>query len=103
MWNMIDIKRDLASMVYRFFDKKSPGSAVTCAWSDPSAMWDAQDKSAIENKILQNQELAEELYKPIIRKFEKWKVHSSFTDNICGADLADMQLIPKFNIHALFL
>ena len=100
---MIDIKRDLASMVYRFFDKKSPGGAVTCAWSDPSTMRDAQDKSAIENKILQNQELAEELYKPIIRKFEKWKVHSSFTDNICGADLADMQLTPKFNMHGLFL
>ena len=25
------------------------------------------------------------------------KVHSLFIDNICGADLADMQLISKFN------
>ena len=35
--------------------------------------------------------------KPIIRKFEKSKVHSSFEDNIWGVDLADMQLISKYN------
>ena len=29
---------------------------------------------------MSNQELAEELYKPIIRKFEKQKVYSSFKD-----------------------
>ena len=46
---------------------------------------------------MSNKELAEELYKPIIRKFKKRKVHSSFIDNIWGADLADMQLISKFN------
>ena len=54
---------------------------------------------------MSNKELAEELYKPIIRKFKKRKVHSSFIDNIWGADLADMQLISKFNelkvIHLL--
>ena len=42
-------------------------------------------------------ELADELHKPIIRKFEKRKAHSPFTDNLLGADLADMQLISKFN------
>ena len=47
---------------------------------------------------LQNfEELAEELYKPIIRKFKKTKVHSFFIENIWDADLADMQLISKFN------
>ena len=40
-----------------------------------------------------NQPLAEELNKPIIRKFDKRKVYPSFKDNIWGADLADMQLI----------
>ena len=40
-----------------------------------------------------NKEFAEELRKPIIRKFEKEKVHSSFIDNIWGATLADMQLL----------
>ena len=42
-------------------------------------------------------ELVEELHKPIIRNFNQIKVHSLFIDNICGADLADMQLISKFN------
>ena len=37
-----------------------------------------------------NKELAEELHKPIIRRFEKRKVQLLFIDNICGADLADV-------------
>ena len=45
----------------------------------------------------ENIQLADELHKPIIRKFIKRKVYSSFRDNIWGADLADMQLISKFN------
>ena len=44
-----------------------------------------------------NQQLANELHKPIIRKFKKRKVYSSFKDNIWGVDLADMQLISKYN------
>ena len=47
--------------------------------------------------ITSNKELAEELHKLIMRKFEKRKIHSSFIDNIWGADLADMQLISRFN------
>ena len=49
------------------------------------------------------QELAEELHKPIIRKFKKQKLCSSFIDNIWFADLVDMQLISKFSegIHVL--
>ena len=43
------------------------------------------------------QQLAKELHKPMIRKFKKIKVHSTFIDNIWGADLADMQLINKSN------
>ena len=35
--------------------------------------------------------------KPIIRKFEKRKVHTAFKDNIWGADLADMQLLSRYN------
>ena len=42
-------------------------------------------------------DLAEELHKPIIRKLKKRTVYSGFKDNIWGADLADMQLISKFN------
>ena len=46
---------------------------------------------------MSDQQLAEELHKPVIGKFKKWKVHSIFIDNIWGADLADMQIISKFN------
>ena len=52
---------------------------------------------------LSKQQLAEELHKLIIKKFEKRKVHSSFTDNIWGADLANMQLISKLNKGILFI
>ena len=68
----------IASMVYKFFDKKTSGSGI-------------------KNENMSDQQLAEELHKPIIRKFNKRKVHSPFIDNIWGADLADMQLIGKFN------
>ena len=59
-------------MVYTFLDKKSKGSGIK-----------------------QNKQLANELYKPIIRKFKKRKAHSSYKDNIRGIDLADIQLISK--------
>ena len=52
---------------------------------------------------MQNKELAEELGKPIIRKFEKREVRLSFIDNIWGANLAGMQLISKFNKGIRFL
>ena len=58
---------------------------------------------AIKKEFMQNEELAEELHKPIIRKFAKRKVHSSLIDNICGADLGDMKLISKFNKGFRFL
>ena len=51
----------------------------------------------------QNEQSVEELHKPIISKFRKRKVYSSFKDNIGGADLADMQLISKFNKGFRFL
>ena len=47
-------------------------------------------------------ELKEELHKQIIRKFEK-KLYSSFKHNICSDDLADMQLISKYNKGFPFL
>ena len=48
-------QRGLASMVYRFFDNKSKGSGI---------------------KSMPNQQLANELHKPIIRKFKERKVYS---------------------------
>ena len=71
-------QRGLASMVYKFFDKKTTGCGTN-----------------MEAKP--NEKLAEELHKRIIRKLKKRTVYSGFKDNIWGADLADMQLISKFN------
>ena len=47
--------------------------------------------------IPQNEQLAEELHKPIIKSSKKRKVHSAFKGNIGGADLSHMQLTSKFN------
>ena len=48
-------QRGLASMVYKFFDKKTSGSCI-------------------KNENISNKELAEDLHKPIIRKFNKINV-----------------------------
>ena len=74
-------QRGLTSMVYKFFDKKSMGSATV----KPSSL---ESSSSI---------LADELHKPVIKKFNKRKVYSQFKDNICGVDLADMQSLSRKN------
>ena len=76
-------QRGLASIVYNFFDSKVSGSGAKL--------------------IPENEQLANELHKPIIRKFEKRKVYSTFKDNIWGVDLADMQLLSKYNKGIRFL
>ena len=38
-----------------------------------------------------------------MENFKKRRVYSSFKDNICGADLANMQLISRFNKGIRFL
>ena len=76
-------QRRVAPMVYNFFDKKTAGGGI--------------------KSMQQNEKLAEELHKPIIRKFKKRKVYSAFKDNIWGAHLADMQLISKYNKGFSFL
>ena len=59
--------------------------------------------SGIKKEKNSNKGIAAELHKPIIRKFNKIKVHSPFIDNIWYADLADMQLISKSNKGFSFL
>ena len=50
-----------------------------------------------------NKILAEELDKPVIKKFNKRKVYSQFKDNIWGVDLADMQSLSKKNNSIKYL
>ena len=73
-------QRGLASMVYKFFDKKSLGSGF---------------KKLKNTRKPRSSILADELHKPIIRKFNKRKVYSQFKDNIWGVDLADMQSLSR--------
>ena len=51
----------------------------------------------MKNQIISNKKLSEELHKPIISEFKERKVKSPFIDNIWSVDLADIQLISKFN------
>ena len=79
-------QRCLASMVYKFFYKKS-----------------ASGSGIANNENKQNLQLAEELHKLIIRNFKKRTVNSRFKYNIWGADLAEMQLISILNKGFRFL
>ena len=54
-------------------------------------------KFAVKNWIISNKEWAKDLHKPIFENLKKRKVKSLFIDSIWGADLADMQLLSKFN------
>ena len=74
-------------MVYKFFDKKSKGSGLIES----------------QGNLLANSQLANELHKPIIRKFKKRNLYSSFKDNIWGVNLADTQLISKHNKGSRYL
>ena len=66
-------QRGLASKVYKFSDKKLSGNGI-------------------------------ENLRPVIKKkTEKNKVNSPFIDNIWDSDLAEMQLISKFNKGFRFL
>ena len=75
-------QRGLASMVYKFFNERTKGSGIN-----------------LQANSLNNEILAEELHKPIIKNFKRRKIYSSFKDNIWVVDLAMqfMQLISKYN------
>ena len=73
-------QRGLASMVYKFFDSKvAPLDKKTM--SDKGNAKRAAKPSSLE-RTENNKILAEELHKPIIKKFNKRKVSSQFKDNI---------------------
>ena len=76
-------QRGLASTVYKFFDRKSTGSGT----AEPSSL----ERIVKDSSLI----LADELHKPVIKKFNKRKVYSQCRDNIWGVDLADMQSLSK--------
>ena len=77
-------QKGLASIAYKYFDKKSTDIGINIP-------------------LEFNKQLAKELHKPVIKNFKKRTVYSGFKDNICGADIADMQLISTFNKGFRFL
>ena len=78
-------QRGLASMVYKFFDKKSV--------AEPSSLVRIGSGTIKPSSLI----FADELHKPVIRKFKKRKVYSQFKDNVWGVDLADMQSLSRKN------
>ena len=67
---MLEYLKGLTSLVYNFFDKESKDGGVN-------------------NEIKQNDRLAKELHRSIVKNFKRRKAYLSFKDNIWGADLAD--------------
>ena len=59
-------QRALASMVYKFFDKKT-GSEISV-----------------------NEQVAKELYKLVIKTFKRTRAYARFKDNIYATDLSEM-------------
>ena len=72
-------QRSLACMVYKIFNKKT-GSEVSV-----------------------NEELAEELHKPLIKKFKRRKVYARSKENIRAADLAEMESLSSKNDNVKYL
>ena len=79
-------------MVYKFFDKKA-----TAEPSVKHVMGSGVKKDTTKSTAGSSLILADELHKPVIKKFNKRKVYSEFKDNIWGVDLADMQSLSKKN------
>ena len=88
-------QRGLASVVYKFFDSKvAPLDKKTMSGKGNANH--AAKHSSLERRG-NNKILAEELHKPVIKKFNKRKVYSQFKDNIWGVNLGDMQSLSRKN------
>ena len=66
-------------MIYKCFDKKT------------------------ESRINVKEHLAEELHKPVTKKFKRWKVYARFKDNILAADLTKMESLSSKNKNVKYL
>ena len=57
----------------------------------------------LKTRIFLIENLQKNYINQLLKTFNKRKVHLTFNDNIRGADLADLQLISKFNDGFRFL
>ena len=74
-------------MVYKFFDKKSGLGAIATSKAEACV----------------NKELAQELYRPVIKKFKRRRLFAWFKDNIWAADLPKMGSLPSSNRGVKYL
>ena len=54
-------------------------------------------KTGLGAKAKVNEELAQELHKPVIKKFKRRKVYTRFNDGIWATDLAEMASLSSKN------
>ena len=82
-----EYKRALASTAHKFFDKKTKSGVI--------------GKSKAEISV--NEQLFDELHKPVIKKFKRQKVYSRFKGNIWAADLAETKSLSSKNENVKYL
>ena len=80
-------QRALASMVFKFFDQITGSGAIA-----KSKAWASV-----------NEQLAEEIHKPVTKKFKRRKIYVRFNDNIWAADLAEMESLSPKNKNVKYL
>ena len=80
-------QRALASMVYKFLDKKTKLGTI------------APSKAGVRV----NKQLAKELNKPLTEKFKKRKVYERSKDNIWAADLPEIESLSSKNKNVKYL
>ena len=84
---MIFIKDNKAGMVYKFFDQKKGFGTIATSIAGASL----------------NEELAQELPKPVFEILKRRKVFARFKDNIWAVDLAEIKPFFPFNLIAKYL
>ena len=55
------------------------------------------------SRISVNEQLSEELHKPVIKKFKRRKVYARFKDRIWASDLAEMESLSSKNKYVKYL
>ena len=57
----------------------------------------------VKKHLIWTDQLADELHKPVVKKFQKGKVYVNGIDTIWAADLVDMKSFSKFNRGVKYL
>ena len=90
-------QRGLASMIHKFFDSKVAPLDKKTMSGKGNANYTAKHtaKPSSLERTENNEIVAEELHKPVIKKVDERTVYSQFKDNMWGVDLAAMQSLSR--------